>query len=151
MYCLSKFGLCCQLLVVTDDSQGGVPSASNIRLVSFNCNSIGKNPKRNKVFHFLNKHRPDILIVCDTRIAKNIENTIKEKWGGPSYFSSFDSQSRGVAIFLKKNLPIMILDTCSDEQGNLLGILAEFDSKIILLHGVYDPNTDRTDFYKSQV
>ena len=103
------------------------------------------------MFNFLKKQKPDILIVCDTRIAKNIEHIVKAEWGGPAYFSSFDSQSRGVAMFIKKDLPIKILDEFSDKNGNLLGILIEYDAKKILLEGIYGPNTDSPDFFESEV
>ena len=92
------------------------------------------------MLHFLNKKRPDILIVADTRIAKNIENAVKAEWGGHAYFSSFDSQSRGVAIFMQKQLPVKILDTFSDINGNILSLLIEIESKKILIEGVYGPN-----------
>ena len=148
---MSIFGQTCQTLIVTDHGKGRVPSASNLRIICLNANSIGKLPKRNRVFNFLNKQSPDILIVCDTRIAKNIENSVKEEWGGPAYFSSFDAQSRGVAIFIRKNLPIKVLDKCSDNLGNLLAVLFEYDSKIILLQGVYGPNADNPIFYENEV
>ena len=77
-------------------------SASKLRIISLNCNSIGKNPKRRQVFHFLQKKNPDLLITIDTRFSKEIENCVKTEWGGQVYFSSYDSQSRGVAIFVKK-------------------------------------------------
>ena len=120
-------------------------------MISFNCNSIGKQPKRRQVLRFLNKYNPDILILCDTRFAPDLENTVKEEWGGPSYFSSLNSQSRGIAILFKKNLPIKICDHFSDKNGNLLGILFEYESKIILLHGVYGPNQDSPNFYATEV
>ena len=76
---------------MNDDCARGNNSASNFRLVSFNANSIGKNPKRSQVFHFLRKKNPDILIIVDTRISKDIENLVKAEWGGHAHFSSFDS------------------------------------------------------------
>ena len=82
----------------------GNKSASKLKIVSFNCNSIGKNPKRRQVLHFLRKKDPDLLVVCDTKIAANIENSVKEEWGGQAFFSSCSSQSRGVALFIKKRL-----------------------------------------------
>ena len=111
----------------------GDNSASKFKVIGFNCNSIGKNPKRSKVLHFLRKKNPDLLIVVDTRIASNIQNTVKEEWGGQVLFSSFDSQSRGVALFIKKNLPIKILVKFNDSEGNLLCVLIEFENKRLLL------------------
>ena len=60
----------------------GDKSVSKIRLISFNANSIGKNPKRSQVFCYLRKKRPDILIVVDTRLSKDVENIVKAEWGG---------------------------------------------------------------------
>ena len=96
------FNLKSLFIKVNDGPARGNNSASKIRFISLNANSIGKNPKRRQVFHFLRKKNPDFLIIVDTRISKDIENLVKAEWGGYANFSSFDSQSRGVAIFIKK-------------------------------------------------
>ena len=80
----------------------GGDSASSLLIKSYNVNSIGKNPKRSEIFRFLRKKGGDIQVLLDTRFSKEIEPKVKEEWGAPVYFSSFSSQSRGVAIFLKK-------------------------------------------------
>ena len=81
---------------------------------------------------FLSNKNPDLLIVVDTRIAPNLENSIKEEWGSQVIFSSFDSQSRGVALFLKKNIPLKFLDKFVDKNGNILSVLIEYEGKRIL-------------------
>ena len=73
-----------------------------MKIVAFNANSIGKQPKRRQVLKFLEKKNPDVLIIVDTRFSLEIENAVKAEWGGQAFFSSFSSQSRGVAIFIKK-------------------------------------------------
>ena len=130
---------------------GGDNSASKLKIIGFNSNSIGKQPKRRQVLNFLRKKNPDLLVVVDTRIAKNVENTVKEEWGGQVLYSSFDSQSRGVAMFIKKNLPIKILDKFSDVDGNLLSVLIEYETKRLLIEGIYGPNSDYPEFYENQV
>ena len=135
---------------MTRSNYEGNKSASKLKIVSFNSNSIGKNPKRRQVLNFLKKKNPDVLIVCDTRITTNIENLVKEEWGGQVFFSSCSSQARGVALFLKKDSTIKILDKYKDQEGNLLAVLIEFESKKILLQGVYGPNSDFPEFYKYQ-
>ena len=72
---------------------------------------------------------------------------MKTEWGGPAYFSSFDSQSRGIAIFIKKDLPFQLLDSFSDIQGNILAILVKLEDKTILVQGTYGPNRDDPNFY----
>ena len=135
--------------MLDDNGRRGVTSASKYRILSFNCNSIGKNPKRGQVFHFLSKKRADILILVDTRISKDIENEVKTEWGSHAYFSSYNSQSRGVAILIKKNLPIKILDHFADTAGNISAILVEIEDRKILIEGIY--NTDSPGFYSNEV
>ena len=136
---------------MNDDDRRGDNSASKFRLISFNANSIGKNPKRGQVFHFLRKKRPDILIIVDTRISKDIENIVKAEWGGYANFASFDSQSRGVAILTKKDFPITFLDKFSDIRGNIMSVLVEIEGKVILIEGIYGPNRDELQFYSDEV
>ena len=127
---------------------GGSNSASKFRILSFNPNSIGKNPKRRKVLHALNKKNPDFIIIVDSRICKSIENTIKEEWGGQCLFNSFTSQSRGVALFIKKNSIAKILDKMCDPNGNILATLIEYEGRRVLLQGIYGPNEDNPRFFE---
>ena len=136
---------------MNDQNTRGDTSASKLRIIGFNSNSIGKQPKRRQVLKFLRGKNPDLLFVVDTRIAKNIENTVKEEWGGQVLFASFDSQSRRVALFIKKNLPIKILDKFSDVDGNILAVLLEYESKRLLIEGIYGPNHDYPEFYENKV
>ena len=101
--------------------------------------------------HFLKKKNADILILIDTRISDEIENTVKTEWGGQVYFASYSSQARGVAVFIRKNLPIKILDNFSDISGNICAILVEIEGKTVLIEGIYGPNNDNPDFYKNEV
>ena len=128
-----------------------INSISELKIESLNATSIGSQSKRDRVFNFLKKRDTDIFVVVDTRIDPKREQKVKEDWGGQAYFSSFSSQSRGIAIFLKKNLPIKITDSKKDNEGNLLQLLIEFNDKKILLSGLYGPNLDSPDFYKEIV
>ena len=67
--------------------------------------------------------------------------------GGKCFFSSFSSQARGVAIFLKKGNTATIIDTHSDKDGNIVAILVSYQSKTILMECVYGPNEDSPNFY----
>ena len=89
-----------------DDDTNSLASALSFR--SYNARSIGKNPKRRHILHYLKEKNDDINIIVDTRFAKSIENKIKAEWGGHAFFSSFNSEARGVAIFIKKGLAIDI-------------------------------------------
>ncbi len=74
-------------------------SASAQSFRSYNARSIGKQPKRRQILHYLREKGDDINIVVDTRFSKSIENKVKA-----AFFSSFSSEARGVAIFVKKKV-----------------------------------------------
>ena len=133
-----------------DRTKGGASSATSFKIYSFNANSIGRNPKRQKVLFYLKKKNPDFIFACDTRICKSIENIVREEWGGTCIFNSFSSQARGVAIFLKKDCTAKILDKFCDTEGNILAILINFQDKKILMEGLYGPNTDTPSFYSEK-
>ena len=89
--------------------------------------------------------------MVDTRLSKEFENQVRTEWGGQVFFSSFSSQARGVTIFFRKDLPVIILDHFSDQSGNICSILIEFETKKILVEGIYGPNNDSPDFYSEEV
>ena len=60
-------------------------SASKLRVLAFNPNSIGKNPKRLEVIEILRKKQPDVILLADTRIRKDIEATVRTEWGGNAF------------------------------------------------------------------
>ena len=126
-------------------------SASQLNIKSFNARSIGQQPKRRQVFNALKKKDLDIIFIVDTRFAKNIENKVKAEWGGQAFFSSYNSQSRGVAIFFRKDIPVDILDKKNYTDGNILSLLIKFSDKKILLTALYGPNTDCPQFYTDRI
>ena len=77
-------------------------SISELKIESINARSIGSQVKRDRFFNYLKKRNTDIFGIADKRIDPKIEQKVKEDWGGPSFFSSFSSQARGVEILTKK-------------------------------------------------
>ena len=131
-------------------TSGGV-SASSLTIKTFNVNGLGNYSKRAQIFKFMEKKGADIYFIIDTRFSKDIENRVKEEWGSNVFFSSFSSQSRGVAIFFKKQLCAEVLNQQNDVSGNMLSLLVNFDSKNILFTALYGPNVDDPEFYKNKV
>ena len=101
--------------------------------------------------HFLNKKKADILILVDTRLSKEVENQVRAEWGGFAFFSSFSSQSRGVAVLIRKDFPGKVLDTFADLAGNISAILLGIEEKSILIEGIYGPNADTPIFFSDEV
>ena len=124
-----------------------------LKILHFNPDSIGKNPKRKKILGWLSKKRPDIFFVADTRFSPKVEVVVKREWSGSCRFASYKSNARGCAIFIKKDLPVEILDdlTYEDPSGNFLMIVIKYDNQTIPLCCIYGPNEDNPDFYKNVV
>ena len=121
--------------------------------MGFNPNSIGKNPKRGKIFTALRQKRADIIIISDSRISKDIEKIVKAEWGGDCAFASFSSASRGCAIFFKKNLPVDIdFDSLyKSDDGNFISLNIIYEGLHISINCVYGPNDDSPNFYNDTV
>ena len=107
---MGKNQLNISILKEKDSSNTRITSASKLRLLSFNPNSIGKNPKRAKIIQALKKKNANIILLSDTRLAKEIEPIVKSEWGGKAHFASFTSQARGVAILFSKDLAVEIIE-----------------------------------------
>ena len=89
---------------------------------------------------------PQTVLTC-THFTKNIEKIVRAEWGYEAIFSSFSSQSRGVAILFKNNFEYNILNSYNDTSGNYLILDLEIDKRRMTLVNLYGPNTDEPNFY----
>ena len=128
-------------------------SVSKLKIIAFNPNSIGKNPKRSEVFYSLKEKDADIVLFSDTRIGKDMEALVKAEWEGQAHFAGYSSQSRGVAMFFKKDLPVRVLEDSilKDPSGNFVVLNFIYETYTITLGCIYGPNHDDLDFYNNIV
>ena len=80
-----------------------LPSASKLRILSFNPNSIGKNPKRANIIQAIRKKQANIILFSDTRISADIEPTIRAEWGGKSILPALHLKLEVWQFFSLKN------------------------------------------------
>ena len=76
---------------------------------------------------------------------------VRDEWEGRCVFNSYSSQARGIAIFIKKSNPAVIMDKFSDKEGNILALLLNYEGKRILLESIYGPNQDNPNFFRDEV
>ena len=91
--------------------------------------------------------------MSDSRISKEIENSVKAEWGGKSYFSSYSSQARGCAIFFKKEFNAEIIENSvvTHPSGNFIALNFKYETFVITLSCLYGPNEDNPDFFRTIV
>ena len=105
---------------------------------------IANEQKRRVVFENLRKNA-DILVLQETHSSVNMVNLWKNEWGGDVYFSHGSTNSRGVAVFLKKGFEIH--NVLNDEDGRLIIFDIIENSVEITIAVVYAPNSDTPSFF----
>lgn len=125
--------------------------ASKLTFCSANCQGLGNRltSKRTDVIKYLKSKKFDIYFIQDTHFEKNMENIIRSEWGYECFFSSYNSRSRGVAIFLNNTFQFKVKKVISDNEGNFLILKLIIESLEYLLINIYAPNTDDPQFFKN--
>ena len=85
----------------------------------------------------------------DTHFLPDLEPYIAAEWGYQCYFSSYASNSRGVAILFNNTFEFQVLDTYKGDNGNYLMVLIKVKGREIMLVNVYGPNRDNPNFYNN--
>ena len=112
-----------------------------------NCRGLGNLVKRRDVFHFLKTKNYSIYCLQDVHFNKDMEDIARNEWGFECYFSSFKSNSRGVAILFNNNFEHNIKNVTTDDNGNMLVLDLEIGEYRTTLINLYGPNTDDPKFY----
>lgn len=118
---------------------------TEITICSLNCQGLANFRKRRDVINYLR----DYSIVClqDTHISLNMQNTVRNEWGFQSYFSSFNSCSRGVAILSNKNVEFKTHSKTIDPKGNFIILDIDLLGTRTTLVTAYAPNKDNPMFF----
>ena len=120
---------------------------AKLTYISCNNQGLGNFHKRKDVFQYLRQKKYDIYFLQDTHFDSKQELQIRSEWGYECHFSSFSSQSRGVAILLNNTFDFKAQVIVSDPHGNFLIISLKTMEKEFTLINVYGPNRDKPEFY----
>ena len=121
-----------------------------LHLCSLNCQGLGQKEKRQRLFQWAKNQKTHILYAQETHFTKNTILSLKQEFSGDVYNSHGNSQSRGVSIFIKKELKYTIIDVHNDNDGRILLINIEIDENIFTLVNLYANNVEknRNAFFK---
>ena len=116
--------------------------------MSCNCQGLGEFQKRRDLFQYLRQQNCSIYFLQDTHFVKKLERRIRSEWGYESYFSSYTSQGRGVAILFNNNFDFKINEVIKDQvNGNYLIINLTILNRTVTLINIYGPNRDTPEFF----
>ena len=119
-----------------------------LKIASLNCRGLGGFHKRRDVFSFLRDKNFSIYLLQDTHFTCDIEGRVSGEWGYDCYFSSFRSNSRGVAILINNNFEYKMIDMLKgNDDGNVLILkIAAFEKEFVIIC-LFGPNEDNPEFY----
>lgn len=120
---------------------------STIKIISANCQGLHDSKKRKDIFQYYRQLDCNILCLQDTHFTNDMEDNIRNEWGYDAVFSSFTSQSRGVAILLNNNFDFKIHKKVTDDSGNFIALDINIGDQRVCLISVYGPNDDTPLFY----
>ena len=119
-----------------------------LKIASLNCQGLGDNKKRRDVLHYLREKQFSIYCLQDTHFDKKMEPYVTAEWGYKAYFSSYRTNSRGVAVFFNNNFEFKIKKIERDPNGNYIILLISSMDQDFLLINIYGPNKDSPVFYE---
>ena len=82
-----------------------------------------------------------------THFTPTDEKFIKTQWGYKAYFSSYKSNSRGVAILFNNNFEFSVEKEIYDDSGNYVILDCTIEDHKFILANIYGPNSDSPIFY----
>ena len=123
---------------------------SPITIGPINCRGIFSDKIKRQDFFLRCRSQYDISVLIDAPSTTNVENQWHTEWGYDAYFTSYASNSRGVAILFKNSFEFKVHRDIKDKNANfiILDILVS-DYRFTLV-AVYGPNKDNPVlFFKS--
>lgn len=103
--------------------------------------------------NYLKSKNCSIYFLQETHFTKKEEKYIRAQWGYESFFSSFSSQAKGVAILFNNNFEYKVHKVEEEEEarGSKLIIDVTIEDKRLTLINIYGPNRDDPHFYHSVI
>ena len=123
-------------------------TGEKIKVISLNCQGLGIQTKRREILHNLRSKNFSIISLIDTHISKDQQRRVTLEWGYQTFYSSYSSQSRGVAILFNNNFEFKLHSFYNDTAGNLLILDIEIEKHRITFVTLYGPNNDDPAFYE---
>lgn len=120
-----------------------------LKFYSQNVRGLNNKVKRRAIFKNFRRLQADIICLQETYCTENNERFWSSEWGARALYASAESNSKGVAIFFKRNLSCKILRVDRDPNGRFLIVTVKLSGKEIVISNVYAPNDDKPEFFET--
>ena len=117
-------------------------SSNDLNLLSLNAKGLSNFRKRRTIFTWCRKRNSDIIFLQETHSTLSTQLKWKNEWGAELICSHGNSNSRGVAILIKKGLNCVIHSQIVDTSGRYIVVKAAIKDKMYVLVNIYAPSKD---------
>ena len=114
-----------------------------LNIGTFNTRGQADNLKRRKQFIWTRQTKLDICFYQETHCTKEQHLIRRNQYGGPMFCSHGNSNSKGAAILLRKNLGATVLEEDSDKDGRIVWIKIKYKDASLALCSIYAPNDEK--------
>ena len=118
----------------------------SLKLVSLNVKGISNFHKRKTIYTWCRRKNADFSFLQETHSKTEIETQWKNEWGAGIIMSHGSSNSREVAILIKKGVDYTLRSKIIDALGRYIILKVEIKDKIYVLINIYAPNKDKDSF-----
>ena len=115
----------------------------SINIFSFNARGLANRTKRVAIFLWLKAKGQGIFLLQECHSNANQEHIWKQDWDGEIFFSHGESNCRGVAILVSKNLDVNIDSITIDTEGKFLLLDCRISNIKYILVNLYAPTADK--------
>ena len=122
--------------------------SSEIGVLAANCQGLRDKNKCCNILNYLENLNASVFCLQDTHWTECDIKRLKNVWKGECIIAGSKTNSRGVAMLLKKNFEYKIIDSFTDTIGNLISLDINISNIKLKLINVYGPNIDSPSFYK---
>ena len=112
--------------------------------MGWNVNSLSNYKTQVKFKNKLKSAPENCFILCNTRLGSDSERVFGKLWGEQSYFNSFSTIQRGLAIIFKNSLPVKDVKIENVIKGNYTRLTFKVREQNALIKCIYAANEDMT-------
>lgn len=116
---------------------------NEVRVISLNVNGINAADKRRSMFSKLREGGYDLCLLQECHSMQTTAHLWQSEWGGQVLFSHGASNSRGVAILLRRDFEGLVQQVVRDDLGRILLLQVQIGGMTYILGSVYAPTADR--------
>ena len=120
---------------------------TSIKIGTYNVRGMRDIKKRSQVYKYVREKSFDVIFLQETHSSRKDQNFWTSQWGGKVVCSHGSSNSRGTAIYFRKNLQFRLKSTYTDDNGRIALAHIELENEDLVLMSIYAPNADEPQFF----